>query len=161
MKLDPERLVGWLIALVLLALVVQQTVGAVRDSGVWTRPQRSVAAPSPYAGVERLLTNLQRTPADLPSRDPFVFGRASEPAPSRRPALTRPAKPVEPQRPRLTAIIWVPDNPSATIRWNGQDRTVQVNSLFEDFRVRSIGPDQVILEHGAETLVLQLPRKGD
>ena len=75
--------------------------------------------------------------------------------------MTRPARPAEPPRPRLTSIVWVPDNPSATIRWNGTDQTVQVNSLFDDFRVRSITPDQVILERGGETLVLQLPRKGD
>ena len=53
------------------------------------------------------------------------------------------------------------NNPSATIRWNGKDRTVQVNTLFDEFRVRSITRDQVILERGGETLVLQLPRKGD
>ena len=46
MKLDPERLVGWLLALFLLVLVVQQTVGAVRDSGVWMRPHRATPVSS-------------------------------------------------------------------------------------------------------------------
>ncbi len=53
------------------------------------------------------------------------------------------------------------NNPSATIRWNRKDRTVQVNTLFDEFRVRSITRDQVTLERGGEILVLQLPRKGD
>jgi hypothetical protein len=66
-----------------------------------------------------------------------------------------------PARPQLTAIVWVEDNPSATIRWNGRDHAVQVNTLFDEFRVRSITREQVILERGGETLVLQLPRKGD
>jgi hypothetical protein len=38
---------------------------------------------------------------------------------------------------------------------------VQVNTLFDEFRVRSITRSQVILERGGETLVLQLPKKGD
>ena len=160
MKIDPLRLAGWALAALLLALVVQQTSAALHDSGVWTRPRRSAPAPNPYAGVERLLAAAARGAAETPARDPFGFGRSPAPAPAR-PAVVRPAQPVEPPRPQLTAIVWVEGNPSATVRWNGKDHTVQVNSLFGDFRVRGITREQVILERGDETLVLQLPRKGD
>lgn len=161
MKLDPVRLVAWLLALLLLTLVVQQTTGALHDSGVWARPPRTGRVASPYAGLERMLGAGWREPAEAAPRDPFAFGRATAPAPARPTAIRRPVKATEPARPQLTAIIWVENNPSATIRWNGKDRTVQVNTLFDEFRVRSITRDQVILEHGDETLVLQLPRKGD
>lgn len=161
MRLDPARLVGWLVALLLLVLVLQQTTGALRDSGVWTRPHHSAPAPSPYAGLERLLGAARRAPAPPVQRDPFAFGRAAESAPARRATVARPARPATPARPQLTAIVWVENNPSATIRWNGKDRTVQVNTLFDEFRVRSITRDQVTLERGGEILVLQLPRKGD
>ncbi len=160
MKLDPARLVGWLIALLLLVLVVQQTTGALRDSGVWTRPRGGAPAVSPYAGLERLLGGT-RPDAGAALRDPFAFGRAPAPAPVRRSGPVRPAAPVALPPPQLTTIVWVEGSPSATIRWNGKDHAVQVNTLFDEFRVRSITREQVILERGGETLVLQLPRKGD
>lgn len=161
MRLDPLRLAGWLLALLLLVLVLQQTTGALRDSGVWAHPRSAAPAASPYAGLERLLGAARGAAAAAPLRDPFAFGRATPPASPRRAPLARPARPAEPPRPQLTSIVWVENNPSATIRWNGKDRTVQVNTLFDEFRVRSITREQVILEHGGQTLVLQLPRKGD
>jgi hypothetical protein len=161
MKLDTARLVGWSIALLLLVLVLQQTTGALHDSGVWAPPSRTGRVASPYAGLERMLGAARRGPAEAAQRDPFAFGRAAASAPARPAAIRRPATPVESPRPQLTAIVWVENNPSATIRWNGMDRTVQANSLFDEFRVRSIARDQVILERGGETLVLRLPRKGD
>lgn len=161
MRLDPVRIFGWLLALLLLALVMQQTAGALHASGVWARPRREAPAASPYAGLERMLGTARRGPAEAAQRDPFAFGRATAPAPERPAAIRRPVKAAEPARPQLTAIVWVENNPSATIRWNGKDRTVQVNTLFDEFRVRGITRDQVILERGGESLVLQLPRKGD
>jgi hypothetical protein len=160
MKLDPLRLAGWALAALLLALVVQQTAAALHDSGVWTRPRRSAPAPNPYAGVEQLVAAAARGAAETPARDPFGFGRSPAPAPPR-PAAARATLPAEPARPQLTAIVWVEGNASATVRWNGKDHTVQVNSLFDEFRVRGITREQVILERGDETLVLQLSRKGD
>jgi hypothetical protein len=161
MKLDPARLVGWVISALLLVLIVQQTTGALRDSGVWVRPRRAAQVASPYAALESLAAAAARAPAEAPLRDPFTFGRATAPAPARPATIRQPAKPTEPPRPQLTAIVWLENNPSATIRWNGKDRTVQVSTLFDEFRVRSITREQVILERGGETLVLQLPRKGD
>jgi hypothetical protein len=161
MKLDPARLAGWALAALLLALVVQQTAGALRASGVWTRPGRATPAVSPYDTLEHLLVVVAGAPAEAPVRNPFAFGRATTVAPPRRPAVAPPARPAEPARPQLTAIVWVEGNPSATVRWNGKDHTVQVNSLFDEFRVRGITREQVILERGGEPLVLQLPRKGD
>jgi hypothetical protein len=161
MRFDLARMIGPLIAALLLVLLIQQTAGSLHDSGVWTHPPRTAPAASPYVGLERLAGGLARAPAGSPQRDPFAFGPSPATALVRRPAVARPATPTEPPRPQLTAIVWVENNPSATIRWNGKDRTVQVNTLFDEFRVRSITREQVILEHGAETLVLQLPRKGD
>ena len=116
---------------------------------------------SPYAGLARLLGTTRRAPAEPVTRDPFAFGRATATGPAHPAAVRRPEKPAEPPRPQLTAIVWVAGNLSATIRWAGKDRTVQVNTLFDEFRVRGITREQVILERGGETLVLQLPRKGD
>ena len=140
-------------------LIVQQTVVALRGSGVWARPPAAEPAADPYAGLERAARAARRATAEPVLRDPFRFGQA--PAPARRAAPARPERPAEPPRPRLTSIVWLEENPSATIRWNGTDRTVQVNSLFDEFRVLGITREQVILEHGGDTLVLQLPRKGD
>ena len=61
----------------------------------------------------------------------------------------------------LTSIVWLENNPSATLRWNGRDYPVQTNTLFDEFRVQSITRNQVTLVRGGETLVLQLPKKGD
>ncbi|HET7225678.1 MAG TPA: hypothetical protein VFK69_08155, partial [Candidatus Eisenbacteria bacterium] len=63
-------------------------------------------------------------------------------------------------QPVLTAIVWDAD-PRATVHWNGRDYSVHVNSLFDEFRVRSITQTQVVLERGNESLVLELPRKGE
>ena len=95
-------------------------------------------------------------------RDPFAFGRAPAPPGTRKPSAPRPAAaPVAPARPVLTSIVWLESNPSATVRWNGRDYPVQTNTLFDEFRVQSISRNQVTLVRGGETLVLQLPKKGE
>jgi len=160
MRFAPTRLIAPLVAAVLLVLIVHQTVGALRATGVWERHRAPAPAASPYAPIERLLAS---APAErtAPLRDPFDYARAPAPTPARRPAAARVVAPPAPARPVLTAIVWLESNPSATIRWNGRDYPVQTNTLFDEFRVRSIARDQVILEHAGETLVLQLPKKGD
>jgi hypothetical protein len=162
MKIDPARLLAPLLALLLLAAVLQQTVSALRSGGVWGHVATQERVASPYTRLEALL---RPVPADsTPGRDPFAFGRAPAPAPAPRgPAAPRPAAPPPaPERPVLTSIVWAEGaNPSATLRWQGHDITVQVDKLFDVFRVRSITRDQVILERGAEILVLQRPQKGD
>ena len=160
MRFDPTRLLGPLVALVLLLLVVQQTLGALRASGVWGRHRAVAPAASPYAQLEGLLA-LRPDVRTAPLRDPFNFERALEPTPAKRPVVARPTTPATPARPVLTSIVWLENNPSATLRWNGQDYPVQTNMLFDEFRVRSITRDQVTLERGGEILVLQLPKKGE
>jgi hypothetical protein len=162
MRLAPARLVGPLLAALVLVLVLQQTLGALRAGGVWGQRHATVApAASPFTRIEGLLARAANQPSDV-LRDPFAFGRATAPVVARRPSAPRPAPaPVAPARPVLTSIVWLESNPSATIRWNGRDYPVQVNTLFDEFRVRSITRSQVTLERGGEILVLQLPKKGD
>ena len=161
MKLDVARLIGPLVAGALLVLIGQQTLGSLHASGVWGHRPAAAVSESPYAGLERLLRSAPgATPAGL--RDPFDFGRAPVAAPAKkRPVAPQPVAPSVPARPVLTSIVWLENNPSATLRWNGRDYPVQANTLFDEFRVRSINRDQVTLEHGAEILVLKLPKKGD
>ena len=162
MRIDPARLVGPLVALVLLVLVVQQTLGALRAAGAWSRRSHASAPPSPYARLERLLAPVDSLPAVGDLRDPFAYGRATTPAPARRPATQRPAAVKSaPAVPVLTSIVWVEGNPSATVRWNGRDYSVRIGSLFDEFRVADITRDQVVLARGSEILALRLPMKGD
>ena len=161
MRIEPEKLIGPLVALLLLVMIGQQTVGALRGTGVWSRRRASAPVASPYARLESLLGTADTLGSAGAVRDPFAFGRVPAPDVGRRAAPRPKPAPAPPARPVLTSIIWSDTSPSATIRWNGRDYPVQVNTLFDEFRVRSITRDQVILEHGAETLVLQLPRKGD
>jgi hypothetical protein len=162
MRFDLARLIGPLVAAIVLVAVFQETMGALRAGGVWRqRRLASAQAVSPYARIESLLAGAASAPGQ-PTRDPFAFGHAPVPAPSDRPARPRPtAAPVAPARPVLTSIVWLSDSPSATVRWNGRDYPVQVNTLFDEFRVVSISRDQVTLARGGETFVLQLPKKGD
>ena len=157
MRLDLARLIGPLVAVLVLVLILQQTLGALRAGGVWG-PRRTTVAPvaSPFARIEGLLTPaVSEPPAAL--RDPFAFGHAPAPVVTYKPVAPRPA----PARPVLTSIVWLEDNPSATLRWNGRDYPVQINTLFDEFRVQSITRNQVTLLRGDKTLVLQIPKKGD
>ena len=162
MRLDLARLLGPLVAALMLVLIVQQTLGALRAAGVWGQRHHAAApAANPFARIDGLLAPAaSERPAVL--RDPFAFVRAPAPVVTRKPAAPRPApEPVAPARPVLTSIVWLESNPSATLRWNGRDYPVQTNTLFDEFRVQSITRDQVTLVRGGETLVLQLPKKGD
>jgi hypothetical protein len=161
MKLDLARLVGPLVAVMVLVLILQQTLGALRAGGVWGPRHNATAPPaSPFARIEGLLAPAaSETPAAL--RNPFTFGRGPVPVVMRRPVAPPAPVPIEPERPVLTSIVWLESNPSATVRWDGRDYPVQTNTLFDEFRVQSITRNQVTLERGGETLVLQLPKKGD
>jgi hypothetical protein len=150
MRLDPIRWAGRLLALVLLALVVQQTMDAVGSSGVWSRRRQAAPPSNPYGELERLLAADERSGVVPVARDPFAFGRAPAPAVPQRPAAGR-APAAAP--PVLTAIFW-DDDPRAILRWNGRDYAVRADSLVGGFRVARITAQQVILERGTETLVL-------
>jgi hypothetical protein len=163
MRLDLARLLGPLVAALVLVLIVQQTWGALRVGGVWGQHRTTVSPPAnPFTRIEDLLAPAAGEPPATPLRDPFAFGRAPAPVVKPGRAAPRPAPaPVAPARPVLTSIVWLESNPSATLRWNGRDYPVQTNTLFDEFQVQSITRNQVTLTRGGETLVLQLPKKGD
>ncbi|MBI5709845.1 MAG: hypothetical protein HZC42_05980 [Candidatus Eisenbacteria bacterium] len=155
MKLDPAKLLGPLVALIVLVLILQQTTSALRASGTWSRGETAAAAPDPYAPLESLIARRDASPV---LRDPFSFARVAAPATAQRPQQKPKPVAVALARPVLTAIVWDND-PRATVRWSDRDFTVRAGSLFDDFRVVSITRDQVVLERGGETIALQLPRR--
>jgi hypothetical protein len=159
MKIDVEALVAPLIALLLLVLIVQQTLGALRSAGAWGTPRNArLHQDDPYARLDRALAARDTLNPNL--RDPFTFGRA----PQTEVAVRRAPPPhvVEPGPPPpvLTSIIFDND-PRATIRYNDRDYPVRVNSLFADFRVVSIARDEVVIDRSGQTVVLRLHSKGD
>lgn len=169
MKIDAKSLVAPAIAAFVLILVVQQTLSALKSSGAWREARQTPAlrAPDPYATLDALLAQpLVEYPAER-RRDPFGYAAppvAVVPRPSTGPRTTPaivPAPPPQPVRPVLTSIIFDAD-PRATIRYNNRDFSVRENSLFADYRVRSITAAQVVLESNrGEALVLTLRPKGE
>jgi hypothetical protein len=170
MKIDPRHLVAPLVGVFVLVMTVQQTFDALRASGAW-QPEapRSARVVSPYERLDQILARAT-APSPLPElRDPFGYGAAPTPAVTR-PAIDRPrATPVpqqpvaaaQPARPTLTSIVWEPADPRATIRYDGRDFSVRVNSLFADFTVRSIRENEVVLDRNGQSLVLTLRQRGD
>lgn len=157
MRFDPGAFVGPIVAALLLVLIVQQTESALSASGAWMRTMPTANTESDrYARLEHALA--QRDTSGL-RRDPFAHERAVGPIAVHHAAVHTSTTPPVAQ-PVLTAIVWDAD-PRATVRWNGRDYSVHVNSLFDDFRVRSISQTEVVLEHGSEAIVLQLTRKGE
>ena len=162
MRFSVRHLIGPAVALLLLFVVLQLTTSALRSSGTWSRWRTSTAPPAdPYSRLDQMVTRYQASPLTGAERDPFSYGRAQATAVAvRRPTrVSTPAN--EPVRlPVLTAIIWDND-PRASVHWNDRDYSVRVNSLFDDFRVKNITRDQLILERAGESYVLQLPKKGE
>lgn len=159
MKPSPEALAGPLIALLLLVLIFQQTLGALRAAGAWGRRTATVTRhEDPYAPLDRALASADSVA--LVARDPFHFARTPAPRLAARRPEPQPVTPVAPPPPQLTAIIFDND-PRATIRYQGRDYPVRVNSLFADFRVVRIARDEVVLDRAGEMLVLKLPTKGE
>lgn len=164
MRIDPRALIAPALALLALVLVFQQTTGALRRSGAWREPARRAtpAPPDPYARLDQLLARpLLDYPEGRP--DPFGYTPAPQPVAAARPAVNRPATPQPPPPPPapvLTAILW-DDDPRATIRYSNRDFTVRENTLFAEFRVRSITSTQVVLDRNGEPLVLTLRPKGE
>ena len=161
MKLDAKSLIAPIVALIVLALVLNVTLAALRTSGVWNRARVAFrpAKSNPYERLDQVLATSPGPGGPTLMRDPFSFGPALVVV--NRP--TRPHRPVTPPPPPvpvLTSIVWDAD-PRATVRWNGRDYSVRANSLFADFRVVSITAQQVVLERGGENLVLRLPVKGE
>ena len=168
MKIDARALFVPLVALAVLVLTIQQTIGALKDSGSWKQPTHThtVTPEDPYTRIDNMLGAPASRVATEFVRNPFVFGAGRSaasitgtgPAKLVKPtlAVTPPAAP----KPTLTSIVWDSD-PRATVRYDGKEFSVRANSLFADFSVRSITATQVVLDHNGESIVLSLRSKGD
>ncbi len=161
MKRDLSGYAAPFVAAIVLVIMLVQTRAALRASGTWNQHsgREQVAPRDPYAPLVRDLAAVTNAPPVGPVRDPFSLAPLVVESPVRH-EPRRPVAPPPPPMPVLTAIIWDND-PRATVRWNGRDYSVRNNTLFADFRVAGISRDQVVLERGAERLVLTLPKKGD
>jgi len=165
MKLAARDLIMPLVAAGVLVLTLQQTLGALRDSGSWRARTRTprVVAEDPYARVDELFVKSHTELSADGMRNPFAFG-ATHAAPvaadSGRRVVRAAPRPRAPEKPTLTSIIWDSD-PRATVRYDGRDFSVRENSLFADFRVKSITASQVTLDRNGETIVLGLRPKGE
>jgi len=165
-KIDLRRFLAPLLAALVLAAVLQQISGALRQAGTWRPASRAarVQQEDPYSRVEAVLARTPPPGAYERMRNPFVFGSAPEPATAgveRRPRRVQPVTPAAPARPVLTSIVWDSRDPRATVRYDGRDISVRENSLFADYRVRSISSTQLVLERRGETIVLTFRPKGD
>lgn len=162
MRLSIRNVFAPVLAVLMLVLVLNVTLSALGASGAWrrVRTRPSAMRENLYAPLDRLLAERAAGVALDPVRNPFAF--RSEPVASTTngtvPRVRRPVPPPPPPAPQLTSIVWDAD-PRATIRWGGRDWSVRPNTLFDEFRVVSIARDQVVLERGAESLVLRLPNK--
>ncbi len=158
MNRDITWLVGPLVAIVVLAFVGFSTWESLRVTGAFGTARHApvVRAVDPYTTLDAALGR-----PHLPSgavRDPMAFGAAPVVAPDpTRPVVRRPVEPAAPARPQLTAIVYDTD-PRALVRWGGREWTVRPGGLFDEFVVRAITRDQVTLQRGSETIVLQRPQ---
>lgn len=154
MKLSARALFEPLVGLLVLALVLNVTLAALRTSGAWrARTAPRPARVSPYAALDQVL-GARRPETSAAVRNPFSFGGPTATA-AVTPRPHRPIPPPPPPLPILTSIVWDAD-PRATIRFNGRDYSVRPSGLFDDFRVVSITRDQVVLDRAGESLVLRL-----
>lgn len=150
------RFLAPLLALAVFAFVTAQTLAALQASGVWSFAARRawVPPPDPLAALDGVIAKVQSAAFPGAARDPFGYVVvAPRPDPTRT-VVRRPVVPQPPPVPVLTAIIFDTD-PRAIVRWKGHEYTVRRNGLFEEFVVESIGPDQVVLRHGQEDIVLR------
>lgn len=160
MRLDRKVLPGLIAALVALLLISLETADAHRKAvSSEVDPVARPQVDDPIPDLERRLAALDPAPTLASLRDPFRF--EDERTAVR--VLSKARRQADPPRPApdpvLTAIIWDND-PRASIRWNGRDYIVKVNSQVSDYKVVTIGREQVRLAHAEESLVLRLQGKG-
>ena len=95
MRLDLARLLGPLVAALVLVLILQQTLGALRVAGVWGQRLTAAApATSPFTRIEDLLAPAAGGPPADPAPDPRASdaaGQASAGAPRGGPMPARAA----------------------------------------------------------------------
>lgn len=168
MNRDPSWLISPLVALVVLAVAVFQTLGALGVTGAFgagSGAQRPAVAPA-YQSLDRAI-ELRDPPIRVDGlRDPFTFGRGANDTvddtpvlPVARPRPVVPA-PLPEARPLLTAIV-SDNDPRALIRWKNREWTVREGGLFDEFQVVSITREQVTLRRGDVIVVLQRQNPGD
>lgn len=165
MKTDARVLIAPLVAILILVLTVRQTSEALKSSGAWKRPTIQTVRPDdPYARLDYLLGQPQAELDRTGLRDPFSYHQApvaTRPQPRPTEPRPQPAPPPQP-RPELTSLTWAGDqDPRATVRYNGRDYSIGINSLFAEFRVTSITRSQVVLDRNGERIVLTLRSKGE
>jgi hypothetical protein len=165
MRFDPRAWIAPVVGALVLTLIMHHTISALRSGATWR--DESLAAPkqNPYAPLDFLLSTPDTSALPTALRDPFGYApRPTLPRPAvvRTPAPVAqgPAAPPEVPMPTLTAIIWDTD-PRATVRFDGRDFSVRENSLFADFTVKTIRPNEVVLDRNGQSLVLRLEKKGD
>lgn len=156
MNRDITAILAPLVAVVLLAVVVTQTVSALRVSGAWgSAGKAAVVAPDdPYVLLDGRLGATGPEVSVAGMRNPFSYTATTAPTPVHATTPRKPTPPPPPPRPVLTAIVMDAD-PRAIIRWADREWTVRTGALFDEFRVLSITRDQVVLQRGQETLVLK------
>ena len=126
MNRDIGNLAGPVLALVLLAIVVWQTLGSLREAGAWVRSghRPGAAIEDPLVALDRVIGAPRPDLADSALRDPF--GLTPVAVAVRPHAVVRHVvvPPPPPPAPVLTAIVWDAD-PRALVRWKGQNYTVR------------------------------------
>lgn len=160
MKIDGKALVAPLLAAAVLGLVIVQTMHAMDRAGAWAsrHPKATIRKEDPYVSLDHAIAAASTAPETGPARDPFVSGSTA-------PAALAPLRPRRvvvgpPPKPVLTAIVW--DNDArALVHWNGKDYTIRTNDLFDQFRVKSITREQVVLDRNGELMILKRPDQGD
>lgn len=158
MNRDISWLIGPLVAAVVLAFIGFTTWETLRVTGAFgtARTAPAVRTVDPYTTLDAALGRPHG--GETAVRDPLSFGTALVVTPDpARPVVRRPVEPAPPTRPVLTAIVYDTD-PRALVRWGGREWTVRPGGLFDDFVVRAITRDQVTLQRGSETIVLQRPQ---
>jgi hypothetical protein len=162
---DASEWVSPLVAVLVLAVVSAQIIGALRVTGAfgWRTPAPRVTISPAYESLDRAIDRHDPNFTPEGMRDPFEYGRAEVASHGNgAPARPRP-KPVPvavPALPVLTAIVWDND-PRALVRWKEREWTVREGGLFDEFQVVAITRNQITLRHGDETLVLNRRTPGD
>lgn len=157
MNRDISAILGPVLALAVLAYVISGTWEALRVTGAFgsAKPAAARSVVDPFTMLDAALGRPR--PASGPVRDPMSYGAVPQPNGPAVPRVQRPSIPPPPARPVLTAIVFDTD-PRALVRWQGREWTVRPGGLFDEFVVRAITRDQVTLQRGGETIVLQRPQ---
>ena len=161
MNRDLRAYLPGILAVVLLAVVVAQTLEAFQRSGRWN-PGRKTGwtTADPFERLERVLARPDHPPQIQGLRDPFDFARAGAAVRPTRTTGSNPGPVPTGPHPVLTAIVSDPQDPRAVIVYEGRNYSVKTGDLFAEFRVVSISADGVVLDDGRKRLVLHSPTKG-